>query len=115
MKLWKILWNPSSTHSFGRDSKSIIELTRKNIAKELKIKANEVYFTSGGTESNNMIFHSAINFHGIERIISTKIEHKAVLKCIDTYSILKILMLCIWVLMKLENLIWKSWSLSKKW
>ena len=77
--------NPSSTHSFGRDSKSIIELTRKNIAKQLKIKANEVYFTSGGTESNNMIFHSAINFHGIERIISTKIEHKAVLKCIDTY------------------------------
>ena len=34
--------NPSSTHSFGRDSKSIIELARKNIAKELKIKANEV-------------------------------------------------------------------------
>jgi len=77
--------NPSSTHSFGRDSKSIIELTRKNIAKELKIKSNEVYFTSGGTESNNMIFHSAINFHGVQRIISTKIEHKAVLKCIDTY------------------------------
>ena len=77
--------NPSSTHSFGRDSKSIIELTRKNIAKQLKIKANEVYFTSGGTESNNMIFHSAINFHGVERIISTKIEHKAVLKCIDTF------------------------------
>ena len=77
--------NPSSIHSFGRDSKSIIELTRKNIAKELKIEANEVYFTSGGTESNNMIFNSAINCHGIERVISTKIEHKAVLKCIDTY------------------------------
>ncbi len=75
--------NPSSTHSFGRDSKSIIELARKNIANQLKIKSNEVYFTSGGTESNNMIFHSAINCHGIERVISTKIEHKAVLKCID--------------------------------
>ena len=45
--------NPSSTHSFGRDSKTIIELSRKFIANMFNVKPKEIFFTSGGTESNN--------------------------------------------------------------
>tara|TARA_B100000927_G_C16466744_1_gene470025 strand:- start:1626 stop:2762 length:1137 start_codon:yes stop_codon:yes gene_type:complete len=70
--------NPSSTHFFGRDSKTIIELSRKFIANTFNAKPKEIFFTSGGTESNNMIIKSCIK-HGVERIITTKIEHKAVL------------------------------------
>ena len=70
--------NPSSTHFFGRDSKTIIELSRKFIAQTFNVKPSEIFFTSGGTESNNMIIKSCIKF-GVERIITTKIEHKAVL------------------------------------
>lgn len=69
--------NPSSTHFFGRDSKTIIELSRKFIAQTFNVKPSEIFFTSGGTESNNMIIKSCIKF-GVERIITTKIEHKAV-------------------------------------
>lgn len=71
--------NPSSTHSFGRDSRSLIESTRKSIANELNVKTSEIIFTSGGTESNNMIIKGAVETHKVERIITTKIEHKAVL------------------------------------
>ena len=70
--------NPSSTHFFGRDSKTIIELSRKFIANIFKAKPKEIFFTSGGTESNNMIIKSCVE-RGVERIITTKIEHKAVL------------------------------------
>ena len=52
--------NPSSTHSFGRDSKTIIELSRKFIANMFNVKPKEIFFTSGGTESNNMIIKSCI-------------------------------------------------------
>ena len=82
--------NPSSTHFFGRDSKTIIELSRKFIAQTFNVKPSEIFFTSGGTESNNMIIKSCIKF-GVERIITTKIEHKAVLNpiinlCSNTVS-----------------------------
>lgn len=76
--------NPSSTHSFGRDSRSLIESTRKSIANELNVKTSEIIFTSGGTESNNMIIKGAVETHKVERIITTKIEHKAVLVSSET-------------------------------
>ncbi|PDH51542.1 MAG: cysteine desulfurase [Cryomorphaceae bacterium MED-G14] len=79
--------NPSSTHSFGRESRSIIELTRKNISEELNVKPSEIIFTSGGTESNNMIIKGAVETHKIERIITTKIEHKAVLETVESCKI----------------------------
>ncbi|MCI9844943.1 cysteine desulfurase family protein [Flavobacterium pectinovorum] len=71
--------NPSSTHSFGRNAKTIIELSRKNIAKHLNCSAQEIIFTSGGTEANNWILRSAVEDLKIERIITSKIEHHAVL------------------------------------
>lgn len=75
--------NPSSTHSFGRHSKSILELARKTIAKSLNAKAQEIIFTSGGTEANNWVLQSAIKDLKIKRIISSKIEHHAVLHVVE--------------------------------
>ncbi|PXY43706.1 cysteine desulfurase family protein [Flavobacterium hydrophilum] len=75
--------NPSSTHSFGRNAKTIIELSRKNIAKYLNCSAQEIIFTSGGTEANNWILRSAVEDLKVMRIITSKIEHHAVL-----YSVL---------------------------
>lgn len=71
--------NPSSTHSFGRNAKTIIELSRKNIAKYLNCSAQEIIFTSGGTEANNWILRSAVEDLKVQRIITSKIEHHAVL------------------------------------
>ena len=71
--------NPSSTHSIGRNAKSILELSRKAIAKQLNASAQEIIFTSCGTEANNWILRSAIKDLGVKRIITSKIEHHAVL------------------------------------
>lgn len=71
--------NPSSTHSFGRNGKTILELSRKSIAKHLNCAAQEIIFTSGGTEADNWILRSAVEDLKIERIITTRIEHHAVL------------------------------------
>jgi cysteine desulfurase len=71
--------NPSSTHSLGRNAKSILELSRKSIAKQLNATAQEIIFTSCGTEANNWILRSAVKDLKVERIITSKIEHHAVL------------------------------------
>ncbi|KRD58321.1 cysteine desulfurase [Flavobacterium sp. Root935] len=71
--------NPSSTHSFGRNGKTIVELSRKSIAKHFKCTAQEIIFTSGGTEADNWILRSAVEDLKVERIITSKIEHHAVL------------------------------------
>jgi len=75
--------NPSSTHSFGRHAKSILELSRKTVAKQLNAMAQEILFTSGGTEANNWAITSAVKDLGVKRIISSKIEHHAVLHVIE--------------------------------
>ncbi len=75
--------NPSSTHSYGRGAKSLIETARKNIAAHLKVTAAEIIFTSGGTEADNLAIHSCVRDLGITRIISSAIEHHAVLYIID--------------------------------
>ena len=74
--------NPSSTHSFGRESRSIIENVRKSISKELNISPSELFFTSGGTESDNTVLISAVRDLDVKRIITTKIEHHAVLNVV---------------------------------
>ena len=76
--------NPSSSHSFGRNSKNLLELSRKSIAKNLNVSSQEIIFTSGGTEANNWIIKSAVRDLKIERIISSKIEHHAVLNVIES-------------------------------
>lgn len=71
--------NPSSTHSLGRAAKNILELSRKAIAKNLGATAQEIIFTSCGTEANNWILRSAVKDLKVKRIITSKIEHHAVL------------------------------------
>ena len=70
--------NPSSVHSFGRESKIIVENARKNIAKLLNTSPGNIFFTSGGTEADNMALTSSICNLGIKRIITSSIEHHAV-------------------------------------
>ncbi len=71
--------NPSSTHSFGRSSKSIIETSRKTIAKYLNCSAQEIIFTSSATEGTNWILKEMVKNNGIKKIITSKIEHHATL------------------------------------
>lgn len=71
--------NPSSTHSFGRTSRSIIEQCRKDIASLFKVTAAEIVFTSGGTEADNLVLRSAVRDLKVTEIITSSIEHHAVL------------------------------------
>ncbi len=71
--------NPSSTHSFGRTAKTAIESARKTIAKGMNAQPAEIIFTSGGTEADNMILRCAVDDIGVRTIITSKIEHHAVL------------------------------------
>jgi cysteine desulfurase len=71
--------NASSTHSFGRSSKALLEQCRKNIAAYFNVSASEIVFTSGGTEADNLALRSAVRDLGVTEIITSKIEHHAVL------------------------------------
>ncbi|MFL2620532.1 MAG: cysteine desulfurase family protein [Flavobacteriaceae bacterium] len=81
--------NPSSTHSYGRSSKALVELSRKEIADILNVKSSEIIFTSGGTEGDNMIIRNCVNNLGVTHIVSSKIEHHAVTHTIDNLLLSK--------------------------
>lgn len=70
--------NPSSTHSFGQEAKILIEKVRREVADYLHASPSEIIFTSCGTESNNMIIKSCVEHLGVERIITSPMEHKCV-------------------------------------
>ena len=78
--------NPSSTHALGRGAKSLIEYSRKQIAKELNALPSEIIFTSGGTEADNFILHSCVRDLGVQVIISSLIEHHAVLHTLEVLA-----------------------------
>jgi len=78
--------NPSSTHNYGRNAKAIVEQARKTIAKQLNVSSSEIIFTSGGTEADNLILQSAVKDLGVKTIITTKIEHHAVLNTVNYLS-----------------------------
>lgn len=71
--------NPSSTHARGRAAKVVLESCRKRIAAQMGATAQEILFTSGGTEANNWIIQNAVMQLGVKRIITIKTEHHAVL------------------------------------
>ncbi|WP_428742522.1 cysteine desulfurase family protein [Tenacibaculum sp.] len=83
--------NPSSTHQYGRKAKAAIETARKNIAKYFNVTASEIIFTAGGTEADNLILYNAVLNLGVKRIITSQIEHHAVLNTVKflekTYNI----------------------------
>lgn len=72
--------NPSSTHSFGTDTKKAVEKARKQIAEMIGAESSEIIFTSGGTESNNYAIKGAAfsRQHIGRHIITSAIEHPAV-------------------------------------
>lgn len=70
--------NPSSIHAFGRKTRSAIEGARKTVAKLLNVSPAEIFFTSGGTEADNMAINQTIDSLGITHAITSKIEHHAV-------------------------------------
>ncbi len=75
--------NPSSIHGFGRLARAAIEKSRKRVANLLNASTGEIFFTSGGTESNNMILKCAVRDLGVRRIISSPIEHHCVLHTLE--------------------------------
>ena len=70
--------NPSSIHAFGRKTRSAIEYARKTVAKLLNVTPAEIFFTSGGTEADNMAICQSIEKYGLTHVISSPIEHHAV-------------------------------------
>lgn len=78
--------NPSSIYSYGRETRLAIETARKTVARLLNAHPGEIFFTSGGTESNNTAILSSIRDLGCRHIISSPIEHHAVLHTIEHYA-----------------------------
>jgi cysteine desulfurase len=76
--------NPSSSHALGRKSRVIIEQNRRAIAKHLRCHAKTIYFTSGGTEADNLALRSAVRDLNCERIITSAAEHSAVIKTAES-------------------------------
>ncbi|AWV97791.1 cysteine desulfurase family protein [Arcticibacterium luteifluviistationis] len=75
----EVYGNGSSIHGMGRKAKSAVENARKKVAEVLGTSPSELFFTSGGTEANNTVLRSAVESLGIKTIISSSVEHHAVL------------------------------------
>jgi len=78
--------NPSSTHSQGRKAKAILEASRKTIAKNLHCLPAEITFCSGGTEGDNAAISLALRDLKVRRIITSPLEHHAVLHATETWA-----------------------------
>lgn len=74
--------NPSSIHQAGRNVRSAIELSRKKVAECINSKSSNIIFTSGGTESNNIAIKCTADQLGIKNIISSPLEHGAVVNVV---------------------------------
>ena len=75
--------NPSSIYSYGRETRMAIEQARKSVAKILNAHPAEIFFTSGGTESSNTAIMAAVRDLGCKHIITSPIEHHAVLHSVE--------------------------------
>ncbi len=71
--------NPSSIHGHGRTVRALIEEARKKVATLLNVTPSEIFFTSGGTEADNMALRCSVEHLGVKSIITSPIEHHAVL------------------------------------
>lgn len=81
--LQNVFGNPSSQHSFGRYAKGILETSRRKVASCIHADPSEIVFTSGGTEADNMALHISIHELDVKRIITSEIEHHAVLHTVE--------------------------------
>ncbi len=78
--------NPSSIYSYGRENRLAVETARKTVARILNAHPGEIFFTSGGTESDNMAISAAIHDLGCRHIITSPIEHHAVLHTVEHWD-----------------------------
>lgn len=78
--------NPSSIYSYGRETRLAIETARKSVARILGVKPGSIFFTSCGTESNNTAIATSIRDLGCSHIITSPIEHHAVLHTVEHYG-----------------------------
>jgi len=79
----EVYTNPSSLHENGRKAKALVEQARKEIAQQIGAEVQEIIFNSGGTEGDNHALQIAIENLGVQRIITSQLEHKAVLEPLD--------------------------------
>ncbi len=70
--------NPSSVHAFGRKTRSAIETARRKVANLLRAEPGEIFFTSGGTEADNMALRCSVRDLNVKHIITSRIEHHAI-------------------------------------
>ena len=75
--------NPSAQHALGRTAKGMMEMARRKIAELINAKPSEILFTSGGTEADNIVIRSAVHDLGVKHIITSPIEHHAVLNTVE--------------------------------
>lgn len=80
-KMVEVYGNPSSIHSFGREAKKVIEVARQSVANSIGASSEEIIFTSGGTESDNLAILGSVDMkkNKGKHIITTQVEHPAVL------------------------------------
>jgi len=75
--------NPSSIHAYGREVRATIEVARKKVAQMLNASPSEIFFTSGGTEADNMSLRCSVQDLGVEHVITSELEHHAVLHTLE--------------------------------
>src|SRR6266481_1576507 len=79
--LTKCYGNPSSGYTFAAKARKAVDLARERLAALLGCEPSEIVFTSGGTESNNAVIHSALQFARLgKHVITSAVEHNAVLR-----------------------------------
>ncbi|OKS85454.1 cysteine desulfurase family protein [Mucilaginibacter polytrichastri] len=75
--------NPSSIHAHGREARSLLEKARRTVATLLHASPAEIFFTSGGTEADNMAIRCGIMDYGLKHAITSRLEHHAVLHTLE--------------------------------
>jgi cysteine desulfurase len=75
--------NPSSIHAHGREARSLLEKARRTVANLLHTSPAEIFFTSGGTEADNMAIRCGIIDYGLKHAITSRLEHHAVLHTME--------------------------------
>lgn len=78
--------NPSSVHSFGQEARKRLLNARETIARHLRIKPHEVVFTSGGTESMNLLIHGLLSGKQGTHVLSSDVEHSSVYNTLKRYE-----------------------------
>ncbi|MFC0181648.1 cysteine desulfurase [Pseudarcicella hirudinis] len=78
--------NASSSHKFGKKAKDALEESRQTVADLLNVSSEDIFFTSGATEADNLAISGSIRTYDIQHVITSRIEHKAVLQILGQYS-----------------------------